>query len=104
MDDVIPISYQLSFEPDLKKFTFSGTSSIFVDCKKSTKTITMHCAELEIISCQVKSNEKMIKANSKIVDKKEELQITLSEKIKGKATINLEFKGNSKRQAFRILP
>ena len=93
MDDIIPISYQLSFEPDLKKFTFRGTGSIFVDCKKSTKTITMHCAELEIISCQVKFNEKMIKVNSKTIDKKEELQITLSEKIKGKATIDLEFKG-----------
>ena len=93
MDDVVPINYQLSFEPDLKKFTFHGTSSITVDCKKPTKTITMHCAELKIISCQVKHNEKIVKADSKTVDKKEELQIRLGEKIKGKATIDLEFQG-----------
>ncbi|MDH3794437.1 MAG: hypothetical protein OER78_05105, partial [Nitrosopumilus sp.] len=60
--DVVPINYQLIFEPDLKKFTFHGTGSIFVDCKKSTKIITMHCAELKILSCQVKSDKKFIKS------------------------------------------
>ena len=93
MDDVIPVNYQLSFEPDLKKFTFHGTSSILIDCKKPTKIITMHCAELKIVSCQVKSNGKQVKANPKTVYKKEELQITLGEKIKGKCTIDLEFQG-----------
>ncbi len=91
--DVIPINYELAFEPDLKKFTFVGTESITIDCKKSTTTITMHCAELKIKSCQVKSAEKIIKSTPKINEKKEELQIILGGKIKGKATINLEFQG-----------
>ena len=91
--DVAPINYQLTFEPDLKKFTFHGTGSIFVDCKKPTKIITMHCAELKIISCQVKSGKKSIKSIPKTVEKKEELQIILSEKIKGNAIIDLEFQG-----------
>ena len=91
--DVVPINYRLIFEPDLKKFTFHGTGSIFVDCKKPTKIITMHCAELKILSCQVKSGKKFIKSIPKIVEKKEELQIILSEKIKGNAIIDLEFQG-----------
>ena len=68
--DVNPINYKLTFEPDLKKFTFNGTESITADCKKSTNLITMHCAELKIISCQVKSKGKMIKSFPKTNEKK----------------------------------
>ena len=41
--DVIPINYKLTFEPDLKKFTFDGTESITVDCKKSTNALPVKC-------------------------------------------------------------
>ena len=91
--DTTPINYELTFEPDLKKFTFDGTESILVDCKKPTNTITMNCAELKIKSCQVKSAGKIIKSTPKTNEKNEELQIRLREKIKGKVTINLEFQG-----------
>ena len=43
--DVNPINYKLTFEPDLKKFTFNGIEAITADCKKSTNLITMHCAD-----------------------------------------------------------
>ena len=91
--DVNPINYKLTFEPDLKKFTFDGTESITADCKKSTNLITMHCAELKIASCQVKSKGKIIKSTPKVNEKNEELGIKLSEKVKGKITIDLEFQG-----------
>jgi tricorn protease interacting factor F2/3 len=91
--DVIPINYELTFEPDLKKFTFEGSESITADCKKSTNSIVMHSAELKITSCQIKSKGKIIKSTPKLNEKKEELQIKLSEKIKGKITIDLEFQG-----------
>ena len=64
--EVIPTNYQLTFEPDLKKFTFTGIESISVYCKKPTNTITMNCAELKIKSCQVKSAGKIIKSAPKI--------------------------------------
>ncbi len=91
--DTTPINYELTFEPDLKKFTFNGTELISVVCKKPTNIITMHCAELKIKSCKVKSTGKLIKSTLKTNEKKEELQIKLGSKIKGKATINLEFQG-----------
>ena len=91
--DVNPTNYQLTFEPDLKKFTFNGVESITADCKKSINVITMHCAELKIISCQVKSKGKIIKSSPKTNENKEELGIRLSEKVKGKITIDLEFQG-----------
>ena len=91
--DVTPINYELIFEPDLKKFTFDGTEIISVDCKKPTNTITMNCSEIKIKSCQIKSVGKTIKSTTKNDEKKEELQIRLKEKIRGKSTIHLEFQG-----------
>ena len=91
--EVVPINYNLTFEPDLKKFTFRGTESILVDCKKSTKIIVMNCAEIKIKSCQVESKGKTIKSIPKTNEKKEELQINLGEKIKGQSLIHIEFEG-----------
>ena len=73
--DVSPLNYKLTFEPDLKKFTFNGMESVTVDCKKSTNLITMHCAELKIVSCQVKSKGKIIKSSPKINEKKETIKV-----------------------------
>jgi tricorn protease interacting factor F2/3 len=91
--DAVPINYQLTFEPDLKKFIFDGTETITVSCKKSTNQITMHCAELKIKSCIVKSGDTIISSIPKTNEKKEELSIRLGKKIKGTITIILEFQG-----------
>ena len=93
MDTTIPINYNLTFEPDLKKFTFNGSEIISINCKKATNTIKINCAEIKIKSCTVKSQNKIIKSSVKTNEKKEELQIKLASKIKGVATINLEFQG-----------
>lgn len=91
--ETVPINYTLTFEPDLKKFTFFGTEQITVSCKKSTNKITMHCAELKIKSCTVQYGNKTISSVPKTDEKKEELTIKLSQKIKGDAIISLEFQG-----------
>jgi len=91
--DTVPINYNLTFEPDLKKFIFTGTEIITVSCKKSTNQITMHCAELKIKSCIVKSGNHIVSSTPKTNEKKEELSIKLGEKIKGTVTISLTFQG-----------
>ena len=91
--DPSPLNYKLTFEPDLKKFTFDGLESVSINCKKSVNIITMNCAELKIKSCIVKSGKKIIKSTPKINEKTEELQIKLGEKIRGLCTVDLEFKG-----------
>lgn len=93
MDTTIPINYNLTFKPDLKKFTFEGSEMISINCKKATNTIKMNCAEIKVKSCTVKSQNKTIKSSTKTNEKKEELQIRLASKIKGIATIYLEFQG-----------
>mgnify|MGYP000565371549 FL=1 len=91
--DPSPLNYKLTFEPDLKKFTFDGLESISINCKKSVNIITMNCAELKIKSCIVKSGKKIIKSTPKINEKREELQIKLGKKIRGLCTVDLEFEG-----------
>ena len=91
--DPSPLNYKLTFEPDLKKFTFDGLESISINCKKSVNIITMNCAELKIKSCIVKSGQKIIESTPKLNEKKEELQIKLGKKIRGLCTVHLEFEG-----------
>ena len=78
--DTSPTNYNLTFEPDLKKFTFTGLETISVNCKKSVNVIRMNCAELKIKSCVVKSGGQIIKSSPKTNEKKEELEIKLGEK------------------------
>ena len=58
---VRPVSYDLEFEPNFKKFTFSGRSKIVVKCSVSTSKIVMNCAELQILSCKVYEGKKPVK-------------------------------------------
>ena len=90
--DIAPINYNLVFEPDLKKFVFKGTETITIQCKKPTDIITMHCAEIDIESCSVHTG-KDISCTAKTDAKTEELQIHLSQEIKGQAQIHITFQG-----------
>ncbi len=90
---VTPISYNLEFEPDLKKFTFSGKSKITAKCNTPTSKITMDCAELKIHSCKVYAGKKPIKCTVKTDAKSEDLTISLDTRVSGSVYIDLEFSG-----------
>jgi len=91
--DTTPTNYNLTFEPDLKKFTFTGLEIISINCKKAVNVIQMNSAELKIKSCIVKSDGKIIESSIKTNEKKEELEIKLKQKIRGLCTVHLEFEG-----------
>ena len=91
--EVKPINYDLVFTPDLKQFTFDGRETITVFCKKNTNSIFLNCAEIKIIACKIQNKGRIIKCSTKTNEKKEELQITLQEKIEGQASIIIEFQG-----------
>ena len=93
MKTVIPLHYELNFEPNLKTFTFNGTETIYVQCSKPTKTIILDAAELEITECYVTSKNNHFKTKTKLDEKKEKLQINLPDRIKGKAKIQITFSG-----------
>ena len=91
--DTVPVNYELTFEPDLKNFTFDGTESISAICKKNTNIISMNCAEIKIKSCTVTWNGDVIPSSVKLDEKKEQLQIKLAKKIKNDVKIDLTFQG-----------
>ncbi|MDE1816480.1 MAG: M1 family metallopeptidase [Thaumarchaeota archaeon] len=93
MNTVLPINYELEFEPDFAKFKFRGKEKIRVKISKPTKQIVLHSAELEINSCTVIWNEKKLKAKVRLDEKNEELILSLPEKISGKAMLVIDFVG-----------
>ncbi len=90
---VTPIHYTLEFEPIFKNFTFNGKEIISIHCTEYVNSITLHCAELKIRSCQIRQNNVSQKATTKLDSKKEELTIIIKNKIKGDAFVEIDFVG-----------
>ena len=90
---VDPISYDLEFEPDFRKFTFSAKAKIIARCSSSTPRIVMDCAELKIHSCKVYEGKKSVKCTVKTNAKSEDLIISLGSRVSGSVSIDLEFTG-----------
>ena len=90
---VTPVNYVLEFEPIFKNFTFSGKETITVNCKALVNSITLHCAEIKIKSCNVRQNGISQKAITRTDLKKEELTIKIKNKIKGTFFIDIDFTG-----------
>ena len=61
MKDVFPVNYELEFEPDFKKFTFTGKEKISIRTSRPVNKITLHAAELEIKRCKISWNGKEAK-------------------------------------------
>ncbi len=90
-----PLKYQLQIQPDLESGAFQGSESITVQIMEPTSSITLHSAELEILSAEVESVNKDTWASKVAYDKKAETA-TLKFKTKlpkGRAKINLSFRG-----------
>ncbi|MBI5377694.1 MAG: M1 family peptidase, partial [Thaumarchaeota archaeon] len=90
---VSPKNYDITFEPDFKNFTFLGKEKIFVDIAKPTNKFVLNSAEIKIKNCHIVSNGKTLKAKATLDEKNEELTVTISEKIRGKADLFIDFAG-----------
>lgn len=49
----VPSEYELTFEPDLAKFTFAGTETVKLQILQSTRQIELNALELKILSAQI---------------------------------------------------
>lgn len=93
MNGVVPINYDLEFEPDFAKFKFRGRAAISVKASRPTRQIILNAAELEIRDCIVVTNGKKLKARVRLDEKKEELVLGLAENVSGHAIILINFVG-----------
>ena len=103
MASIVPVNYELRFEPLFHNFTFNSTEIITLNLPNPTNSIMLDSAELTIKKCHVVQGTKTISAEPFLNAKNERLTIKLAKKIKGKAKLCIEFTGILKRQAFRIL-
>ncbi|MGI0087774.1 MAG: M1 family metallopeptidase [Nitrosotalea sp.] len=93
MNPVLPINYDLEFEPDFNRFKFRGKARILIKITRPTREITLHSAELEIQDCTVIHNGKKIKTQVKLDAKNEKLVLNIPEKISGRAALLINFVG-----------
>ncbi|MGQ0772355.1 MAG: M1 family metallopeptidase [Nitrososphaerota archaeon] len=90
---VIPINYDLTFEPNFRDFTFSGKEVIDIKISKPTSIIALNAAELKIKNCHILWNGQKLSAKTRLDEKNETLTISIPKKISGHAKIAVDFTG-----------
>src|SRR3989338_93323 len=92
-ENVKPSHYTLEFDVNLKTFKVLGKESIKISVKEPTAKILLHAADMKITKCSVVWAGNEMKARTKVDKKKEELVVTLPQKIVADAELRLEFEG-----------
>ena len=93
MAGIIPINYEIMFEPLFHNFKFNGEEIITLNLPKPTNTIKLDAAELSIRESHIIQGGKTISTKSSLNEKGEKLTIKLAQKIKGKAKLSIKFTG-----------
>ena len=93
MAGVIPINYELMFEPLFHNFKFNGEEIITLNLSKPTNSIKLDAAELSIKESHIIQGGKIISSESSLNEKDEKLTIKLAKKIKGKVKLSIKFTG-----------
>ena len=73
MAGVIPINYELMFEPLFHNFTFNGEEIITLNLSKPTNSIKIDAAELSIKESHIIQGGKIISSESSLNEKNEKL-------------------------------
>ena len=96
---VVPTEYDIQLRPDLDNFTFEGVETITLSALKPTKTLTLHCKEIEVETARVGESFAKISYDTK----SETVTFTFPKNIpKGEMKLTIVFKGilNDKMRGF----
>lgn len=97
--NVIPREYEITLQPDLDNFTFSGLEVIHISILQKTKILTLHSKEIEIETVRIGEMFGRVSYN----EKSETATFSFPQFIpKGKVRLTLVFKGilNDKMRGF----
>jgi len=90
----VPESYDLSFEPDLEKATFTGNEVIHVVQRVPSNTITLNSAQIEFQEATVTSGDLAQRAEIATSERNETATLTLAKPVPdGPAEIHIRFTG-----------
>ena len=102
--DILAVKYDITLQPDLENFTFSGFEVTNLKILKNTKSITLHSKELNIKTAQIKIKKNKIFATKIIYNESSEtVTLFFPENIElGKYDLTLVFEGilNDKMRGF----
>ena len=70
-DYISPKKYDITIEPDLNQFDFSGNVSIDIKIDRKTDTLRLNASELKINSCQLSSKHGKVFAPNSISEEKD---------------------------------
>ncbi|KAI0018365.1 peptidase family M1-domain-containing protein [Xylariomycetidae sp. FL0641] len=94
--NVIPTHYDVTLEPDFKKFTFEGKLLVDFDVREETRSISLHTLEIDIHSAHIKSGDKVVTESSAInYDEATQVsKIELKDALpKGKTQLEIKYTG-----------
>lgn len=101
--NIVPIEYDIQLQPDLDNFTFEGIETITLSILKPTKTLTLHCKEIEVETAEVGLPQENVFAKISYNKKNETATFIFSKIIPaGKVKLKIVFKGilNDKMRGF----
>ncbi|MBW1785000.1 MAG: M1 family metallopeptidase [Deltaproteobacteria bacterium] len=93
MKGIAPIHYTLVIEPDLDRFSFSGTAEIMLKASDPVKRITLDAMELLIRSCMVKVNGEFVPCRFSMNPKNQKLLLSLPGDLSGDIALRIEYEG-----------
>ncbi len=102
MKDANPIRYTIHLEPDLNTFKFKGSTGILLETVEPIHEIGLNVLELTILSCEVKKSSRYVECAYSVDPNKEEVNISLPEKMIGEIELRLDYLGeiNNKMAGF----
>ncbi len=100
--NVIPESYSITFETDIKTFRFTGSEEILARVRKPTSSIRLNARDLKILGAEVEAAGTIRAARVGISRKRKEITLGLGEKVSGRVAIRIRFSGvnNEKMDGF----
>ena len=103
-DNVRPVHYQITLQPDMENFTFDGLEVIDIDVKEETSEIILNAADLRVPSAMLIKAGRWIRSASITLDEESQtVAIGFDETIQaGPAQLDLRFTGelNDKLHGF----
>ncbi|XP_017792514.1 PREDICTED: aminopeptidase N-like [Habropoda laboriosa] len=106
-EDAVPSVYELNLEPDLKKFTFTGTAKITIVVKAGTTRLTLNAKNLNVtekdVSLSPVNSSSVITATKvELKEKQEFLVISVKDSLNGTYVLTINYTGelNDKARGF----
>ena len=94
MDDVHPRHYTVRIEPDLARFTFSGTTEIVMEADAPVRDITLHLKDLAVRRCRVRQGGRMTPCPFRVEPDAAEIRIFLPRAREGQIVVDVSYEGS----------